>query len=99
MKVCVVSYGDAYDKRTWSGTTYNLVTRFEKYSDVEVVSLNLQELPKNRFYNFPLHTVGKAFYMKRSTRDPLVFRKGKKRIQDALDKVAADIYLFCPEYA
>lgn len=98
MKICIITNGDAYDKKTWSGTPYNLVTRLEKYEDISVVTLNLTTIIKHPFYNLLKKTFGKIFYIKGSTRDPLVFKSDAKKIQKILDNIAADINIFAPEY-
>ena len=98
MKICIVSNGDAFDEKNWSGTPFNLASRFEKYDNVEVISLNLRETVSHPVYRFLQKTIGKIILIKGSPRDPLVFKHDAKIIQEQMDALQADIYLFCAEY-
>lgn len=97
MRICMVSNGDAFDNKNWSGTVANLSSRFVDMG-VEVVSLNLRHLIPHPVYRGVKRVIGRYIYIKGSPRDPLLFRYDFKRIQNAMNEIDADIYLFCAEY-
>ena len=64
MKICIISNGDAFDKRNWSGTPYNIAIRMKNYPNVDVVSLNIKNEIPNLFYKILCKIVGKKFLIR-----------------------------------
>ncbi len=98
MKICIVSAGDAFDKKNWSGTPYNIASRLAGYPDVEVVSLSTRKELPHPFYKLLQKTLGKIFLIKGSPRDPLLYGHDSAVLQDKMNAIGADFYLFCAEY-
>lgn len=98
MKICIISNGDAFDKRNWSGTPYNIAIRMKNYPNVDVVSLNIKNEIPNLFYKILCKIVGKKFLIKGSPRDPLVYKRDSAILQKKMNSIDADFYLFCAEY-
>ena len=98
MKICIISNGNAFDKRNWSGTPYNIASRMAEYPNVEVISLNVKEELPHSFYKLFCRTAGKVFLIKGSPRDPLVYKHDAEVLQKKMNEIAADFYLFCAEY-
>ncbi len=98
MKICVIANGDPFDKGTWSRTPYNIVSRLEKYPNVQVVPFNIKKELPLRAYKLFCRFWGKVFLIKGSPRDPLVYKRASAILQKKLNMVGADIYLFCAEY-
>ena len=91
MKICVIANGDAMDKTTWSGTSCNLVSRWSNMPGVEVISLDLNKLIRQKLhykvYNMFCRVFGKIFLIKNSPRDPFVYAIESKIVCDELLKI------------
>lgn len=102
MKICMIANGDARDKATWSGTAWNLFSRWEKEPGVEIVTVDLNKLIREKLhykiYNLYCRIVGKLCLIKNSPRDPFVYEIESKIVCEELTKINADVNIFIAEH-
>lgn len=100
MKICVVSQGDAYDKKNWSGTTLAITLALEKRG-VEIVYLNLNKVCGHPIAFLLYRIISKISLNKLKfypdAKDPLFFKKNILKINTAINNTNADVCLFIAE--
>ena len=95
-EICLITYGDATDKATWSGTPLKMYEYFSKCDDIMLTTLNMKNIFK-KYMNFS-YILGRFVYRRNTLRDPFLYSITSNAIAKFTKEHGDKNYLFIAEH-
>lgn len=95
-EICLITYGDATDKTTWSGTPLRMYEYFSKCGDIMLTTFNMKNNFK-KYMNFS-YILGRFVYRRNTLRDPFLYSITSNAIAKFTKEHGDKNYLFIAEH-
>lgn len=95
-KICLVSYGEVTDPKTWSRTPLRIYENFSNDKNIELSELNLKPVTKS-LIGFS-RILGRIIYRRNTLRDPLLYKQTSAWVARYSMQNIDTSYLFIAEH-
>ena len=96
-KICLVTYGSVDNPKTWSGTTNTIYNYFLRQG-YSISNIDIESITGRKTTPLYKKILGRFIFFYRTTRDPFLYKKCSKKINEAISKNDSNIFLFIADY-